>query len=833
MVKKLLLIILIAIFSSNFIHAQNASSAADLSKVNVDDLSEDQIAEYLKKAQSSGLSEQQMLILAKQRGMSDAQIQKLRNRINSLNVGRKQNGSTADGINRTREQNQAIPNSEFGLTIFDDLVELDSMAILKELLAEKELKIFGAEIFNNKELNFEPSVNTPTPSNYQLGPGDEIIIDVWGASEQSYALAVSPEGSIQVSNLGPIYVNGMTVEKATSKVKNRLSKIYAGLLPREGQSPNTFFQLTLGGIRSVKVNVIGEVMNPGTYTLSSFSTVFNALYYAGGPNENGSMRNVELVRNNKVIGNLDIYEYLLEGKLSNNLKLEDQDVVLVKTYANRVTVDGEVKRPAIYEAIEGEKFSDILNYSGGFTEYAYSSSVQIKRNGEKEMEVLTVYSDHFDQTNAKNGDNIYVSRILDRYANRVRIEGAVNMPGEFELKEGLTAKQLISAAEGLRGDAFMGRGLIIRSNADYSVSNLSFRIDDLLNGKAEDIVLQKEDLIKISSIFDLGEEKKLTINGEVLKPGNFPFIDNMTVEDLIILSGGLKESASAKVIEVARRPEKTDQVVSTVAETFEFAINEGIGLSSEASTFLLEPFDIVTIRTSPGFTEQINVVVEGEVKFPGSYALKVRDERISDLLLRAGGITIYGYAKGAQLIRRTGFYDANRADNRAAIAQKKEALRALQEQDTLVDAIEIKQFETVGIDLEKILSNPRSKFDLRLQEGDVLSIPKQLETVRVKGEVLYPLTIKHGEQLSFKDYIAASGGSNDNARLGKSFVIYPNGTAAKTKRFLWFKTYPDIEPGSEIVVPRRPARSRMSIQELLAIATTLSTLTLLVDRLGN
>lgn len=830
MVKKFLFIIALAIFSTNFLQAQNPSSVSDLSKVNVDDLSEGQIAEYIKKAQSSGLSEQQMLFMAKQRGMSDSQVEKLRKRINSLNTGGGQSGSSTDGINRTREENQAIPESEFGMDIFDNFLVKDTVAILKEYFAEDELKIFGSNIFNNKELSFEPSVNTPTPSNYQIGPGDEIIIDVWGASEQSYALSVSPEGSIQVSNLGPIYLNGMTVENASSKVKNRLSKIYAGLLSREGQAPNTFFQLTLGGIRSVKVNVIGEVMNPGTYTLSSFSTVFNALYYAGGPNENGSMRNIELVRSNKVIGNLDVYEYLLEGKLSSNLKLEDQDVVLVKTYINRVIVDGEVKRPAIYEANAGESFGDILNYTGGFTEYAYSSSVQIKRNGSKEKEVLTVNSDSYDGTIIKNGDNIKVSKILDRYTNRVRIEGAVNMPGEYELKEGLTAKQLISTAEGLRGDAFFGRGLIMRTNEDYSISNVSFRVDDLLNGNEEDIALQKEDLIKISSIFDLGEEKTLAIKGEVIEPGAFPFIADMTVEDLILLSGGLKESASGKIVEVARRPLKVEEVGSTVAEIFEFPINVNIEITDDASSFVLEPYDIVTIRQSPGFTRQVTVEVEGEVKYPGNYAIKVRDERISDLINRAGGMTSYGYSKGAVLIRRTEFHASQEENNSAVLNQKKETLLAFQRQDTLVTEIATKQFETVGIDLEKILSNPRSKFDLRLKEGDILSIPRQLETVRVKGEVLYPITIKHGEQLSFKDYIGASGGTNDNARFNKSFVIYPNGTAAKIKKFLWFKNYPQVHPGSEIVVPKKPIRNRMSVQEILAIATSITTLGILITR---
>lgn len=830
MAKKLLFIIAIAIFSSNFLQAQNASSSSDLSKVNVDDLSDDQVAAYLKEAQSSGLSEQQMLILAKQRGMSDSQIQKLRNRVNSLGLNSGQKESTSDGINRTREENQTIPDSEFGIDIFDGLLALDTVAILEEYFAEDELKIFGSEIFKNKELNFEPSVNTPTPSNYQIGSGDEIIIDVWGASEQSYTLAVSPEGSIIVSNLGPIYVNGMTVEQASLKVKSRLSKIYSGLLSRDGRAANTFFQLTLGGIRSVKVNVIGEALNPGTYTLSSFSTIFNALYYAGGPNENGSMRNIQLVRNNEVVGELDVYEYLLQGKLSSNLKLEDQDVVLVKTYVNRITIDGKVKRPAIYELKEEENFNSLLSYSGGFTEDAYTMSVQIKRNGPKQKEVLTISSDSFTSTSIKNGDKVNVSKILDRYTNRVRIEGAVNMPGEYELKKEMTAKALILYAEGLRGDAFTGRGLILRTNADYSTSNISFEIINLLNGNSRDIKLQKEDVIKISSIFDLGEEKTLTIKGEVIEPGNFPFISNMTVEDLIVLSGGVKESASAKIIEVARRPVKTDKVQSIVANIFEFSISESIKISSEASTFILEPFDIVTIRQSPGFTKQVTVEVEGEVRYPGSYALKVRDERISDLVSRAGGITIYGYAKGAQLIRRTEFYDTEQADNKRAIVQKKEALQALQEQDSLVNQIEIKQFEAVGIDLDKILKNPRSQFDLRLQEGDVLSIPKQLETVRVKGEVLYPVTIKHGKQLSFKDYISASGGANDNARLAKAYIIYPNGEAAKIKRFLWFKDYPDIEPGSEIVVPRRPLRNRMSIQEILAITTSIATLGILITR---
>ncbi len=829
MLKKILLAIILAIAVTGYTHAQTSQSNSDLSTVNVDDMSDEQIKAYLKRAQSSGLSEQQLLIMAKQRGMSEVQIQKLRNRINSLGVSSGTSSDTGEGIQRLREDNQTQPITQ-SVDLFEGFVEVDSMKMLQDILKAKELKIFGSQIFANAELNFEPSLNTPTPRNYQIGPGDEVVVDIWGASEQSYALTVSPEGSIKVSNLGPIYVSGMTVEQATAKVKSRMTKIYAGLLPENG--PNTYFQLTLGSIRSVKINVIGEVTQPGTYTVSSFSNVFNALYYAGGPSETGSMRNIQLIRNNKVVGQLDLYQYLLKGKLTTDLKLEDQDVVLVKPYENRVILEGEVKRPAIYELKKGESLSTVIGFAGGFTENAYSSNVFIKRNGAKEREVLTVAASDFAQTTIQNGDAIRVNKILDRFSNRVRIEGAVNMPGEFELKKGLTLKQLIEQAEGLRGDAFTERALLIRLNDDFTISNQSFNVGDLLTGEQEDIQLRKEDLVKVASIFDLAEDKTLTIEGEVIKPGTFPFIEGMTVEDLIVLSGGLKEGASEKIIEVARRPAKVEQLSAQVAETFEFSI--GMGLSDEASTFVLKPYDIVTVRKSPGYTEQITVEVEGEVKYPGSYALKIRDERISDLIARAGGITTYGYPKGAQLIRRTEFYEAEESENKAAVKQKKEALEAFQEKDTLVDQLDIKQFETVAIDLMKILANPRSKYDLRLQEGDVLSIPRQLETVRVKGEILYPLTIKYEGRMSFRDYVSASGGTNDRARLAKSFVIYPNGKAAKTKRFLYlFRRYPKVEPGSEIIIPKKPEKNGLSIQEILAITTTLSTLSLIIDRLSN
>lgn len=826
--KRLLILVIIAITAANFGYSQtNPSSISDISKVNVDELSDEQIANYLKKAQESGLTEQQLLILAKQRGMSESQIQKLKNRISTLGVGNNNQASlNKDDIKRIREDNQQ--SSAENTDIFDSIIPDEQRPSLKV-----KSKTFGSEIFQNVSLNFEPSLNTPTPKNYQIGPGDEVIIDIWGASEQSYVLTVSPEGLIKVTNLGPIYINGLSVKQASQKVKRRLSKIYSGLYSRNGEDPNTYFQLSLGSLRSIKVNVIGEVIYPGSYTLSSFSNMFNALYYAGGPSNNGSMRKIELVRGNEKIANLDVYDYLIRGKLSSNERLQDGDVILVHPYTNRITVTGEVKRPGVYETKEGETLSNLIEYVGDFNENAYQAKILVKRNTESAHEVVTVDKNNFSAFNLTNGDRIAVNRILNKFSNRVQITGAVNMPGEYELKEGLTLKQLIKQAEGLRDDAFVGRGLIVRLNIDLTLSNKSFKVGNIVNGSDNDIMLQKEDVIKISSIFDLEEAKTLSIRGEVLKEGDIPFISGMTVEDLVLLSGGLKESASKSIVEVARRLKNdSEDVLLETAKTFEFAISNDLRISEEASDFLLEPYDIVSIRKTPGFTKQIIVEIEGEVKYPGKYVLELRNEKISDLIKRAGGLTQFSYPKGAQLIRRTEFYNDKNSDTNDAIKAKKESLIEIASQDSLIDKINIKDKEIVGIDLVDILANPKSIGDIRLQEGDVISIPKRLETVRVSGEVLYPITTRFQRQQTFKDYLSFAGGANDQARVRKAFVIYPNGTAARTKGFLWFKNYPKIEPGAEIIIPKKPERQRISIQEILAITTSLTTIALLVDRLA-
>lgn len=818
MMKNFVFIILLIAISSEFNYAQfNSLSLPDLNQINVDNLTDVQVSSLLKNIKKSGLSVGQVFLIAKQRGVSDLQIQKLKKRIATLKAFEK-NELDDEGISagNIRDMGKTINySSNIRLTApIDSILE----------------KIFGSKIFRNVNLNFEPNINAPTPMNYQIGAGDEVIIDIWGASEKSYRLSVSPEGMINIANLGPVNINGLTVEKAAQKIKKRMSKIYAGLNNQNQDSPATNFQFSLGNLKSVKINVIGEVLYPGSYMLTSFSTMFNAIYYAGGPNKNGSMRKVDLIRNNEKISSLDLYQYLINGKLTSDIKLQDQDVIIMQPYINRVTLNGEVKRPAIYETIEEETFADLLVYAGGFNEVAYKSSVLIKRNNDKKKEIITLNRIDFSTFKLKNGDVINVAKILDKFTNRVQITGAVNRPGEYELKENLTLKNLIEQADGLKEDAFTGRGLLIRQNDDLTFSNISFHVGDILKGILEDILLKKEDEVMIKSIFDLEIKKTLSIRGSVLKEGDFPFISGMTVEDLIILSGGLSPSASKSIVEVSQRIPNSDEITLKTINSFLFPISSDLTISKEASSHVLTPWDLVIIRKSPSFSELKIVEIEGQVKYPGKYVLQSRDEKISDLIKRAGGITQFAYPKGGQLIRRTRFFE-----EKTETKIKNESLTKLVELDTLINksaVISNKQFETIGIDLVAILKKPNSTGDLILQEGDVISIPKQLQIVRVSGEILNPIVVSYYSKYNLKDYLFYAGGPNHDAKVSKAFVIYPNGIAKRTKNFLFFTHYPKIEPGAEIIIPKKSVKKILSLQAGLAIISTLTSLLLVLTSTG-
>jgi protein involved in polysaccharide export with SLBB domain len=804
----------------------------------------------------------------------------LKERINGLTTGRKDTGT---GFDKVRTRQAPAPKGDF----FDAL-KTDEEA---ERISEKEKKVFGYTLFNSPFLTFDPSLNIPTPKNYQIGPGDEIVIDVWGASEQTYQQEVSPDGYIIIQNLGPIYLNGLTIDRATKRIKSRLSKIYSGLDPADGRTPNTFAQVSLGQVRTIKVTVIGEIRTPGTYDVSALATVFNALYLSGGPNINGSFREIELIRNNEVYKVLDVYDFLVRGIQKNNVQLEDQDIIRIKPFTNRVEVIGEIKREGIYEVKKGESFADLVDFVGGFSENAYKGIIKVRRNTGKEKRLLDVTEDNLNLVQPENGDYVIVNGILDRFENRVQIVGAVFREGEYELSHQLTVLQLIDKAEGLRGDAFLDMGTIFRTNEDFTTEVIPFNLRQMLKGELEDISLFREDLIKIASIYDLKEEFYVTIGGSVRQPGNYQYMENLTVIELILEAGGLLESADLSAVEVARRrrDELDDSTTEQIAEIFTFAVDRDLRIKDGQDRFILKPFDNVYIRKAPAYEAPIKVRLEGEVLYPGEYVLERKDERISSLIKRAGGLTPEGYMDGTTLIRRTEFFEhqtdvekryqdllsireqlydkysytddlslteseylrsqrlsdlekkaesyVERQDaesGQESVKQRMEMIEEMQERDTLLVPIEIKTHETIGINLKEIIADPGSKYDLILQDGDVISVPKQLQTVRLRGEFLYPITVRYDDKFRFKDYLAQAGGFTDKAKKGKTYILYANGSVDRTKRaFIFGNRYPKVQPGAEIIVPTKPDKQPLSAQAWIAIATSVATFALVVERLIN
>ncbi len=854
---------------------------AQLSTFNIDDLSDAQIQKYMERLQQSGLTEAEIELALKSRGLPQAQIDRLKERIAQLQAGRPVQGGTSFDRARTREAPQIKADDLVGM-LTDDYEE-----ILKQEELEMQRRIFGYKLFNSENLTFEPNLNVPTPKDYVLGPGDEIIIDVWGASEQTYQEILSPEGYIKIPNLGPLYLNGLTIERASERIKNRLTQIYSGLTSRQGASPNTFAQVSLGQLRTITIHVIGEAQRPGSFNVSSLSTVAHALYLSGGPNISGSMRKIEIIRDNKIFTSVDVYDFLMNGVLENNVILKDGDIIRIRPYVNRIEVTGEVKREGIYETIDGEPFSKLIEYTGGFTENAYTKMIKVRRNENSEKFFADLTLEELSEIQTKNGDQVIVQGILQRYANRVQIKGAVFREGEYELTEGLTVKKLIDLAEGLRGDAFLERGLVYRTNEDYSYSVLPFNLRKLLKGEEEDIQLQREDLIQISSIYDLNDEQYVLIAGEVKNNGTFPYFQNMTVEDLIIRAGGLRETASGSMVEVARRVHASeDRETNQTAEIFTFSISKNLELTNEDSKFSLLPYDQVFIRKSPGYEPQVTIKVEGEVLYPGLYTLKKKNERISEIIERAGGLTSDGFPEGATLIRRTEFnppktneqirleslaqllesvekrakeedftleseaelLQQKRLQNvqqeleeysesedtevgREGIRMKRERLAELIKNDSIdLTGLEL-QYETIGINLEEILKKPGSKYDMILQDGDILSIPRQLQTVRMRGEFLYPITVRFDPGLSFRNYISRAGGFTEDARRKKTYVLYANGSVDRTRKFFFFNNYPKLEAGAEIIVPKKPERQPLTAQAWIALSTSVATLALVIQQL--
>lgn len=697
--------------------------------------------------------------------------------------------------------------------------------------------IFGHDIFQPREdgISFEPNENVATPDNYKLGPGDEVVVDIWGYNEANIQQTISPEGKINIEMVGPVYLTGLTVKEAESKIKKVLAAKYSSI---GGDRPNTEVSVSLGAIRTIQVNVMGDVDYPGAYRMSSFSTVFSALYAAGGVSETGSLRAIQVVRNGKKVATADIYAYIFDGKSTNDVRLQDGDVIFVPAYVNVVKALGGVKRSMKYEMAEGETVADLLKYCGGFTGRAFRDNVSVLRYSGTSRQVLTASQTNDYKVVLQDGDEVTVGVSPQHFANRLEVKGYVVNPGEYELGGNIaTVKQLVIAAGGVKEDAFLGRAVLQREKADLTYETLSVDLGGILKGTCPDVQLRKGDILTVPGLYEIQDRGSLTINGMVAAPGVFDYAENTTVEDLIVLAGGLLDGASMAKVDVSRRvvDPYSLEIKETIGESYTFSIKDGLAVDG-ADKFYLEPYDVVSVRKSPAFQTQKFVRVEGEVAFPGDYVLQTNGERLSSVIERAGGLTYLAFVKGGKLTRRMTAEELATAQatletERRNIQRQKERLALTQGTSAEVDADDLETMQvspnyTVAVDFEQAIAHPGSIYDIILREGDVLSIPENVGTVAIKGEVLYPNTVAFVEKKPLSYYISQAGGYNNDAKQSKVYVVYMNGSVDKGADAR-------IEPGCEIVVPRKPARKAMSATEIMSIGTSTASLATMVVSLVN
>ncbi|WP_313419544.1 SLBB domain-containing protein [Sphingobacterium multivorum] len=822
----------------------NLQAQINPTNIKIDELTDSQIEQYVKRAELMGYSENQLDGFARAQGVSAVEVQKLKDRLQKI----KKDKQKSSGSNNQKNNNFSNSRNVKGGYQADSL---DKKKDLRDSLSidEKELKIFGSDLFKNNTITFEPDLRMATPSNYIIGPDDEILLDISGDNEASYKLPVSPDGTIKVEYVGPITVSGLSIAAAKSKIEQRLSGTYSAI-----HSGRTQVSVTIGNIRTIRVTLTGAVTKPGTYSLPSLATVFNALYASGGPNKNGTYRQIQVIRGNRIVSTIDIYDFLANGIQQGNIRLQDQDIIHIPVYGARVQFEGEVKRPAIFETVTGESLTDILRYAGDFTENAYNAKIKVLQTTGRERSVQDIYADQFANYVPKGGDRYIVEPILERFSNRVSVLGAVFRPGIFGLEPGMTLKQVLEMADGVREDAFLERGLINRLKADNTSELINFNVREILSSRAPDIVLKREDKIEIASIFDLREEYKFTVQGEVRFPGDFPFASNATLGDIIQKAGGITEAAKNARVEIARRLKNLDAADHRSSTTILIDVRDGV-LTDPA--IILEPYDVISILGDAGFRTQRQVKVEGEVLYPGFYTITREDERISDIVKRAGGLTPYAYTEGASL-KRTGM-----SKLKAEEKKEKERLKRELEKDSLEDdgrnkqknqqdqefedengdnskaknkalakvsqqgvsAADVEPSDLVGIELNKILEKPYQRGDLLVLDGDIITVPKELETVKVVGEVLNPNNVVYIKGKNLKYYINQAGGFTDNALKKRVFVQYANG-AVKGKD----SGYPDIKPGAEIIVPKRAPREKLSSQAWIGIGTGIaSTLAIIIS----
>lgn len=818
-------------------------------------MTDDQLMQFVIREHNAGTSQQQIVTKLMQRGVDIQQIRRVKakyeRQIKQSGLGNVADKAVGDAETRMRQNNGKTKDSntpeittskDAGTSYhiqdittwqqtYDEnsedfirmqaelggLLPTDSIEWLNQLLKEKELdqkKVFGRDIFNNKELTFEPNMNIATPQNYKLGPGDAVFIDIYGASQKTIEGTISPDGEITIDGFGPVYVSGLTVAQANSKLRSTLGARYS----------SSQIKLTVGQTKTIMVNVMGEVKVPGTYTLSAFATVFHALYMAGGTNELGTLRSIKVYRNNKLVTVVDIYDYILNGKLTGNIRLADNDVIVVGPYDCLVNITGKVKRPMYYEMKRNESLSTLLKYSGGFAGDAYTKSVRVVRKTGQQRSVFNIEEFDMASFHVSDGDSVSVDSILPRYENTVELKGAVFRPGLYQLGNNINSvRSLIEHAEGITEEAFTNRAVMHRMKADRTLEVVSVDLAGILNGTSADIPLKENDVLFVPTKQDAMIDRTITIHGEVHYPGIYKYADNETIEDFILQAGGLRESASMVKVDVARRVSDPKATVndSIIARTYSFAIKDGFVIDGTPG-FTLMPFDEVYVRKSPGYSAQQNIKVEGQAMFPGTYTLSMKNERLSDILKKAGGVTDLAYTPGARLERRI------TPDEKLRMQTITNMLNSQSGNDSLdIKKLDLGNTYYVGIELDKAIAEPGGDADIVLREGDRLIIPEYNGTVKISGDVMYPNTVAYEKGKRASYYIDQAGGWGDRAKKSNTYIIYMNGTVAKVGHNA------KIMPGCEIVVPSKPKKDARTLAQILTIGTSVASLATMIATIAN
>ena len=810
--------------------------------VNAQSMSDEQVMQFVVTEYNKGTSQSQIVTKLMQKGVDINQIRRVRqkyerqakngglgiknitgeeasdNRLRTNNAkDKKQSGGqmqTQKELSLDANKKYTEDNPDF-VGMHDELGVILPDSLLDSMKEQGGRKVFGRDIFNNKELTFEPNMNIATPQNYRLGPGDAVFVDIYGASQKSIQATVTPDGTIVLEGFGPVDVSGLTVAQANARLKATLGARYS----------SSKIRLTVGQTKTIMVNVMGEVMAPGTYTLSAFASVFHALYMAGGTNDIGTLRNIKVYRNNKLVTTVDIYDYILNGKLKGNVRLADNDVIVVGPYDCLVNVTGKVKRPMFYEMKKSESVGTVLKYAGGFTGDAYKKSVKVIRKAGSKYSIFNVGEFDVNTFKVEDEDSISIDSVIPRYSNMVEIKGAVFRPGMYQVGGEITGvRSLLEHADGVTEDAFLQHAVMHRMKFDRTLEVIQVDVEGIMSGRVADIPLKNEDVLYIPSKKDLLENQTLTIHGEVLYPGKYSFADNTTVEDLIIQAGGLTDAASMMKVDVSRRiadPHATE-FTDTIARTYSFKLKDGFVIDGTPG-FVLKPYDEVYVRTSPGFSEQKNVFVQGEIMFSGTFTLSKKNQRLSELIKEAGGLTNTAYARGARLERRLTPEERARMET---------ILRMVKSQSGSGDTLDIRKLDirdtySVGIQLDKALEEPGSNYDVVLRQDDRIYIPEYTNTVKISGDVMYPNTVAYRQGKGVKFYVDKAGGWGNRAKKSRTYIVYMNGTVAQVGKGA------KPEPGCEIVVPTKPEGRKMSTGEIVSIASGSASIAAMIATIAN